>query len=65
MSKATEMISQLETFLAKNVGVESVTVDGQTVRFERDQAMKELEYWRGMAAKESGKRKLFKPISLS
>jgi len=59
------MISALETFLASNMGVDQVTVDGQSIKYNRSQAMTELTYWRQQAAKEGNAKPLVRPISLN
>ncbi len=61
---AKEMVEALEKFLATNIGVGQVTVDGQTVRYERAQAMTELDYWQRKLAKEQGRRTLFRGFDL-
>lgn len=61
MAKATEMVRLLEEALTKNVGVNQITADGQTVTFASREAMlNELDYWQRKAAKERGNRHLFK-----
>lgn len=40
------MIEALEAFLATNVGVGQVTVDGTSVRYERAEALRQLEYFK-------------------
>lgn len=42
---AQKMIDAIECALATNAGVVSVTVDGQTIRYDRRQAIEELKYW--------------------
>ena len=54
---AQEMIDQLECFLKSNAGVTSVTVDGQSVRYDRKQAIQELKYWQSQEKLEQGTRK--------
>lgn len=65
MSTATDMITAIETALASNAGVVSITVDGESVRYDRMQALKELEYWKKEASKESGTRPTFAGIKLN
>ena len=60
----SEMVETLETALQNNAGVVSVTVDGTTVRYDRAQAMKELDYWRRRAARQQGRRPRVSSISL-
>lgn len=64
MATAKQMVDILEKALQSNVAIDSVTVDGQTVRFNREQALSELEYWRSQAAKETGKRRLFRGVDI-
>lgn len=62
---AKQMVDLLEAKLASNIGIDSVTVDGQTVRFvSREETIKELDYWKRQAAKQGGKRKLFRGIDV-
>ena len=61
---AEEMVTVLETALAANPLVDQVTVDGQTVKYNRAQAMRELEFWRKKVAKEGGKSR-FRSINIS
>ncbi|MGI4815805.1 MAG: hypothetical protein ACRYGG_21055 [Janthinobacterium lividum] len=58
---AQEQVDRLERMLQDNAGVKSVSVDGQTVVFDRVQAIEELEYWRRRAA--SGRRSMFRGIN--
>lgn len=54
MSTATDMVTALETALAENVGVVEIrTSDGRTVRYDRDQALKELNFWEQRAQMEA------------
>ena len=64
MSTATDMVTALETFLATNVGVGSVTIDGQSVSYNRSQALLELDYWRREVAKENSTKPIVKQINL-
>ncbi len=57
---ASDMVTLLEAALAKGAGVVQITVDGRTVRYDRAQAIKELEFWQRQAAKAAGTR----PISV-
>jgi hypothetical protein len=61
---AETMVLALEEFLSSNVGVDSVTVDGQSVKYNRSQAMTELKYWRSVVAKEGGKKKIVQQLNL-
>lgn len=54
-SNAIQMVTLLEAALQANVGVTSVTIDGQSISYNRQQAMLELEYWRKQVAKENKK----------
>jgi hypothetical protein len=64
MATAKQMVDILEKALASNVGIDSVTVDGQTIRFNRSQALTELDYWKRQAAKEAGKRNPFRGVDI-
>lgn len=52
---AETMVGLIEAAMAANPLVATVTVDGQTVSYNRQQAMAELLYWRKRVAKEAGK----------
>lgn len=62
---ATEMVKLLKQALASNVGVAEVVVDGQKVRYDRQQAMDELAFWERKAATESGTRSRFRGFNLN
>lgn len=64
MASPRAMVDALEKFLAQGVGVGQVTIDGQTVRFERQQALDELEHWRRRLARQEGRRKRFNSLDL-
>lgn len=65
MASASEMVSLLETALASNAGVKSITVDGVLVQFNDRLAMiRELEHWQRIAARQSGKRPICMGINL-
>lgn len=64
MASAREMVDKLESALAENVGVVSVSVDGTSVRYDRAQAMEELKFWRRRLARESGRRPIVGQINL-
>lgn len=63
--KAQTMVDQIEQFLASNIGIAAINVDGQLVKFNREQAMQELSYWKTVAAKEQHKRSLFRGFNIS
>jgi len=65
MGKAKDMVDQLETALSTGAGVVQVTVDGQTVRWDRKQALDELDYWRRRATREGGRRPRVQTMNLS
>lgn len=58
------MVKQIEEALSKNLGVAEVTVDGQKIRYDRQQLLKELAMWRSKAAAEAGKT-MFKGFNIS
>lgn len=62
---AREMVALLEEALASNSGVKSITVDGQSITFDRAQALQELDYWRRQALRAAGKRPITRSINLS
>ena len=49
---AEDMVTSLETLLAANVGVTSVTVDGQSVTYA--DLLKQYNYWKSRVARASG-----------
>jgi archaellin len=53
---AETMVTSLETFLASNVGVTSLNIDGVSVSYSRAQAMRELAYWKSRVTRETGAR---------
>ena len=56
---AEDQVARLETLLAKAVGVDSVTVDGQSVKYTN--LIEQYDYWKARVANESGSR----PVSIS
>lgn len=59
------MVTAIEDAMAAQpVGVVSVSVDGQTINYSRDQAMKELLFWEKRADREAGKRSMLGKINL-
>jgi hypothetical protein len=63
MSFATEQITRIETLLAENPGVKSVVVGNTTVTYE--DLLKQYEYWKNLADRETGRRPAAKQINLS
>jgi hypothetical protein len=63
MSFATEQIERIETLLAENPGVKSVTVGNTTVTYE--DLLKQYDYWKNVADQEAGRRQGAKQINLS
>lgn len=50
MATAAQQVAAIERALAESpAGVVQVTVDATTVRYDRQQAIEELKYWRGQA----------------
>lgn len=62
--QAEKMITILETALANNAGVVSVSIDGTTVQYDRAQALEELQYWERRAGKAAGRRPKVSSINL-
>lgn len=58
------MIELLEAFLQTNVGVGQITVDGLSIKYERAQALAELQYWKTKAAQADGTRRKTARINL-
>ena len=59
---AEQMVTKLEAILLENAGVQSVSIDGQSVSYADLKA--EHEYWRQRVLKESGKRPVISMIRL-
>ncbi len=54
---AKQMVDAIKAaLLAAPAGVVEVVVDGQTVRYDRGQAIEELRFWQREQAKEGGRR---------
>lgn len=54
---AREMVTKIKDALAKSPAAKvSISVDGQSVTYDRGQAIQELQFWERMAARESGSR---------
>jgi hypothetical protein len=64
MVNAKEMCQIIEDFLKTNAGTKQVTVDGQTIVFDRVQALEELKYWHREAARQAGSRRPFRGIDI-
>lgn len=64
MATPAEMVTKIETALERNVGVVQVTIDGRTVRWDREQALSELSWWKRRAAIKAGRRRLGAQINL-
>lgn len=53
-SFAAQQVARLETLLQQNVGVQSITVDGQTVEY--DDLLAQYNYWKSRLARENQTR---------
>jgi hypothetical protein len=58
------MINALQSALSENAGVVSVNVDGTSVRYDRKQALRELDYWQRQKAQSAGKRPRVSSVNL-
>ena len=65
MTMAETMKTKLETALASNVGVVQITIDGQTIRFDRKQALQEYRFWCRIYNREQGNKPLAAAVNLS
>ena len=65
LSFARKMVSQLETALIDGAGVVTVSADGVSTTFSRDQALKELEWWRKQVIRYSRRRSRVRGVNLS
>lgn len=62
---ASKMIEALETALTTNVGVLSITVDGQQIRYaSRKEMVDELKMWSRKLARQEGRRPISGTIDL-
>ena len=60
-----DMVNAFEAALQTMApGVTQVTVDGTGVTYNRDQLIKELEYWRKRAAKAAGRKSVINQVRL-
>ena len=65
LSFARKMVSQLETSLIDGAGVVTVSADGVSTTFSRDQALKELEWWRKQVIRYNRRRSRVRGVNLS
>lgn len=65
MATDAEMVEVLRNALATGAGVVSISVDGVTVSYSREQALRELQFWEKRAARASGRRPRIVSIDLS
>jgi len=63
-TEPSDMVDTLEAALASNAGVVEVVVDGTRVRYDRAQALRELDYWKREAARKAGTRPKIASINL-
>lgn len=62
---AKQMVEAIEQALKSNVGVNAVTVDGQTIQFSgRDKMIEELQLWEKRVAQANGKLRRFRSIDI-
>ena len=64
LTHAASMVALFEAALKNNIGVNSVSVDGFTTSFNRQQAISELNYWKRRVGAEPGSRPLKMRIKL-
>ena len=63
---ASDMVTKIETALAANpIGTVRVTIDGNTVEWGREQALKEFNFWEARVAREAFTRPRAAGINLS
>lgn len=53
-SFAEQQVERLETLLVSNVGVQSISVDGQSVQYA--DLLEQYDFWKAKAARDTGKR---------
>jgi hypothetical protein len=64
LETARKMVTSLEEQMATGAGVMMVSVDGNMVQYNRDQAIKELEYWRKQVVRYSRSKSRFSSFNL-
>jgi hypothetical protein len=64
LETARKMVASLEEQMATGAGVMMVSVDGNMVQYNRDQAIKELEYWRKQVVRYSRSKSRFSSFNL-
>jgi hypothetical protein len=64
LETARRMVASLEEQMATGAGVMMVSVDGNMVQYNRDQAIKELEYWRKQVVRYSRSKSRFSSFNL-
>lgn len=64
MSQAEQMVKLLTDALSTNAAVAEVVIDGTTVRYDRAQALKELEFWTLRADREANRRPLSRGVNI-
>ena len=65
LSFARKMVSQLEAALLDGAGIVSVSADGVSTTFKREQALLELEWWRKQVIRYGRKRSRVRGVNLS
>ncbi len=58
------MVATLKAALATDAAIVSVKIDGTEVRYDRQQALRELSFWETRAARENGTRPVASQIRL-
>jgi hypothetical protein len=64
LETARKMVASLEEQMSTGAGVMMVSVDGNMVQYNRDQAIKELEYWRKQVVRYSRSKSRFSSFNL-
>jgi hypothetical protein len=64
LETARKMVTSLEEQMATGAGVMMVSVDGNMVQYNRDQAIKELEHWRKQVIRYSRSKSRFSSFNL-
>lgn len=55
MAEAATMITLLETALASNAGVVELSIGDKKIKYDRAQALAELDYWRNLSRSTANK----------
>jgi len=61
-SFAANQVARLELLLQQNVGLQQITIGGQTIQY--DDLLKQYDYWKSRQGRENGTRPIVSQIRL-